>query len=312
MENLEKFRLTHIYESQQFSREILDVVFNTADKMKRLVLSRGNADFLYGKIMASLFYEPSTRTRFSFESAIQRLGGSVLMTENAKVFSSVSKGETLRDTIRIMNGYCDVIVLRHNIEGSAKEAAAVSRVPVINAGDGAGQHPTQALLDMYTIREYFGKFEGLRIAMVGDLKYGRTVRSLSYLLSKFSGIKIYFVSPEVCRMSDDIKSHLDEHGMDWEEASDLISVLPSVDCVYMTRVQKERFADASIYEKAAGRYILDREKASMMKKKAIIMHPLPRVNEIPPEVDNDPRAKYFEQAINGLYIRMALLKLLLR
>ncbi len=261
--------------------------------------------------MASLFYEPSTRTRFSFESAMARLGGSILTTENAKEFSSAAKGETLYDSTSVMCGYADLIVMRHNEPGSAKMAAEASSVPVINAGDGSGQHPTQALLDLYTIRDCFPAVDNLSIAMVGDLKYGRTVRSLSYLLTKYDNITIYFVSPSVCKMDDDIKDYLTVNNVEWKDESSLEKVLPLVDCVYMTRIQRERFHDPEDYEQAAGKYIIDVEQAGLMKKESIIMHPLPRVDEISQKVDNDPRAQYFQQARNGLFIRMALLLLLL-
>ncbi len=308
-----EFNLKHVYESQQFDRKLLETVFTTADRMKADLLAdpRQYADALKGKIMASLFYEPSTRTRFSFESAMARLGGSILTTENAREFSSAAKGESLNDSTHIMCGYADVIVMRHNEPGSAKQAADIATVPVINAGDGSGQHPTQALLDLYTIRDNFPSMNGITIAMVGDLKYGRTVRSLSYLLTKYDRIKIYYVSPPVCRMDEDLKEYLLENNIQWEEDEVLENVLPLVNCVYMTRIQKERFHDPEDYEQAAGRYILDPEKVKLMKKDSIIMHPLPRVDEIPQEVDSDPRARYFEQALNGLYVRMALLLLLL-
>lgn len=307
------FNLKHVYEAQQFDLDLLDIIFNVTDKMKNDVSAkkRRYADALKGKIMASLFYEPSTRTRFSFESAMARLGGSILTTENAKEFSSAAKGETLHDSTRVMCGYADLIVMRHNEPGSAKMAAEVSSIPVINAGDGSGQHPTQALLDLYTIKDNFSAIDGLSIALVGDLKYGRTVRSLSYLLTKYDNIKIYYVSPSVCRMDDDIKNYLTTNNVTWEEVDSLDTVLPLVDCVYMTRIQKERFHDPEDYEKASGKYILDVEKVTLMKKKSIIMHPLPRVDEISQEVDKDPRAQYFNQATNGLYVRMALLYLLL-
>lgn len=307
------FPLKHVYESQQFDRELLEVVFRKADEMKADLAAenRRYGEALKHKIMASLFYEPSTRTRFSFESAMARLGGRILTTENAREFSSAAKGESLHDSTRIMNGYADIIVMRHHEAGSAKSAAEVSRVPIINAGDGAGQHPTQALLDLYTIRDAFGDINGLHVAMVGDLKYGRTVRSLSYLLSKYRNVKLYFVSPSVCSMEDDIKAHLDENSGAWVEENALERALSKVDCVYMTRIQKERFVNPQDYDQAAGKYILTPEKVRTMKSNAIIMHPLPRLEEIPPEVDSDPRARYFEQAQNGLYIRMALLYLLL-
>ncbi len=307
------FNLKHVYEAQQFDLELLDIIFNVTDKMKEdvSVKNRQYADVLKGKIMASLFYEPSTRTRFSFESAMARLGGSILTTENAKEFSSAAKGETLYDSTSVMCGYADLIVMRHNEPGSAKMAAEVSSVPVINAGDGSGQHPTQALLDLYTIKDNFSTIDGLTFAMVGDLKYGRTVRSLSYLLTKYDHIKIYYVSPLVCKMDEDIKDYLTKYKVEWEEVDSLEKVLPLVDCVYMTRIQKERFHNLKDYESAAGKYILDKENIRLMKQKSIIMHPLPRVDEIAQEVDNDPRAQYFNQAKNGLYIRMALLYLLL-
>jgi aspartate carbamoyltransferase catalytic subunit len=261
--------------------------------------------------MAALFYEPSTRTRLSFEAAMLRLGGDTMGTDNAREFSSASKGETLEDTIRIVSGYADVIVLRHNEEGAARRAAAVSTVPVINAGDGPGQHPTQALLDLYTIRDELGHIDGIRIAMVGDLANGRTVRSLTYLLSKFRDIRICFVAPPQVAMRDDIKDHLDEHHVPWVETEDLDAVLPQVDVIYQTRIQKERFSDEASYLALKGVYRIDASTLSRMRKEAIVMHPLPRVDEIAPEVDADPRAAYFRQARNGLQVRMALLERLL-
>ena len=306
------FHLEHVIESQQFDRDILELVFKTADMLKAdLAGERKLGKYLDGKIMASLFYEPSTRTRFSFESAMRRLGGSVITTENAREFSSAAKGESLADSTRIINGYADVIVMRHNEAGSAVRAAEISNIPVINAGDGAGQHPTQALLDVYTIADAFPGMKNLNVALVGDLRYGRTVRSLSYLLTKFEGIKITFVSPSVCRMEQDIKQYLDKYGVPWQEEDDLATVIRTTDCIYMTRVQKERFHSLEDYEAAAGKYILSPDLVARMKQDAIIMHPLPRVDEIPAEIDLAPQARYFEQAQNGLYIRMALLYLLL-
>ncbi|MFW2368346.1 MAG: aspartate carbamoyltransferase [Desulforhopalus sp.] len=307
------FPWKHVVESQQFDRELLETVFQIADQMKEdLSGERKFANFLSGKIMASLFYESSTRTRFSFESAMLRLGGSVITTENAREFSSAAKGESLSDSTRIMNGYADVIVMRHNEAGSAARAAEVSTIPIINAGDGAGQHPTQALLDMYTIVDAFPDFTSLKVAMVGDLRYGRTVRSLSYLLTKYDGVELIFVSPPVCKMEGDIKTYLDKNNISWREEEDLEKVAQEVDCIYMTRIQKERFHSIDDYQNAASKYILTPQIVETMKERAIIMHPLPRVDEIPKEVDDDPRARYFEQALNGLYIRMALLYLLLQ
>jgi aspartate carbamoyltransferase catalytic subunit len=302
-------RLRHIIESQQFSRHILEDLFARAEEIKREphhFMGR-----LAGQVMAALFYEPSTRTRLSFEAAMLRLGGQAMGTDNAREFSSAAKGETLEDTIRIVSGYADVIVLRHNEEGAASRAAAVSSVPIINAGDGPGQHPTQALLDLYTIRTELGKIDGVKVAMVGDLANGRTVRSLAYLLSKFKDIKMWFVAPPQVAMRDDLKAHLDEHQVPWVETQDLDSVLPEVDVVYQTRIQKERFSDPDAYNAVKGIYRIDKGSLALMRKYAVLMHPLPRVDEIAPEVDDDPRAAYFRQARNGLHIRMALLDRLL-
>ena len=302
-------RLRHVVESQQFSRPLLEDLFARAEEIKRephRFMGR-----LAGQVMAALFYEPSTRTRLSFEAAMLRLGGQTMGTDNAREFSSAAKGETLEDTIRIVSGYADVIVLRHNEDGAARRAASVSSVPVINAGDGKGQHPTQALLDLYTIRDELGRIDGVRVAMVGDLANGRTVRSLTYLLSKFREIKVWFVAPPAVAMRDDIKKHLDEHGIPWVETEDLDSVLPEVDVVYQTRIQKERFDDPEAYNAVKGVYRIDKDSLARMRKYAILMHPLPRVDEIAPEVDDDPRSAYFRQARNGLHIRMALLDRLL-
>jgi len=302
-------RLRHVIESQQFSRALLEELFARSEEMKRephRFMGR-----LAGQVMAALFYEPSTRTRLSFEAAMLRLGGTAMGTDNAREFSSAAKGETLEDTIRIVSGYADVIVMRHNEEGAARRAAAVSTIPVINAGDGPGQHPTQALLDLYTIRDELSRIDGVRVAMVGDLANGRTVRSLTYLLSKFKDIKLWFVAPPQVAMRDDLKAHLDEHHVPWVETQDLEAVLPEVDVVYMTRIQKERFTDPDAYNAVKGVYRIDKSSMALMRKYAILMHPLPRVDEIAPEVDEDPRAAYFRQARNGLHIRMALLDKLL-
>jgi len=302
-------RLRHVIESQQFSRSLLEELFTRGEEIKRE--PHRFVGRLTGHVMAALFYEPSTRTRLSFEAAMLRLGGQTMGTDNAREFSSAAKGETLEDTIRIVSGYADIIVLRHNEEGAARRAAAVSSVPIINAGDGPGQHPTQALLDLYTIRDELNRIDGIRIAMVGDLANGRTVRSLTYLLSKYKDIKIWFVAPPVVAMRSDLKAHLTEHGIPWVETEDLEGVLPEVDVVYQTRIQKERFTDPEVYNSIKGRYRIDKSVMSRLRKYAIVMHPLPRVDEIAPEVDSDPRAAYFRQARNGLHIRMALLDRLL-
>jgi aspartate carbamoyltransferase catalytic subunit len=298
--------LRHIIESQQFNRQSLGEIFALADTLEH---TRDHS--LAGKILASLFYEPSTRTRFSFESAMLRLGGSVITTENAKEFSSVSKGETLEDSIRIVNTYVDVIVLRHDEAGASQRASLVSQVPIINAGDGTGQHPTQALLDLYTIQRELGRLDGIRIAFVGDLKHGRTIRSLSYLLGNYENITIDFVSPAALKVGDDIKQYLTEHQVTFKESEDLDVLKSTLDVLYQTRIQKERFKDMAEYHKFKGCYQITREFADRMKPQSIIMHPLPRVDEILPEVDSSPRAVYFKQAHYGLLIRMALLKHLL-
>jgi aspartate carbamoyltransferase catalytic subunit len=300
-------RLHHVVEAQDFNRGMLEELFVHAEGMERVV-ERGGGDLLRGRIMASLFYEESTRTRFSFESAMLRLGGSVISTENARQFSSVSKGETLEDTIRILNGYADVIVMRHYESGAARRAADVSAVPVINAGDGAGQHPTQAFLDLYTIQKEIGHIDGLTIAVVGDLANGRTVRSLCYLLAKYRNVRVFMVAPEVVRMGEDIRSYLVRQNVWFREDEDLQAIVPQVDVLYQTRIQKERFGDRTDdYQAARGKYVVDAELLALMRQDAIVMHPLPRVDEIATEVDDDTRAAYFRQAQNGLFIRMALL-----
>ena len=304
-------RLQHVIRAQQFNRKLLVDIFASAREMEQ-VIAEGGADILHRKVMATIFYEPSTRTRLSFESAMQRLGGEVIATENAREFSSAAKGETLEDTIRIVDDYADVIVLRHYESGAAERASTVSSVPVINAGDGPGQHPTQALLDMYTIDKEIGRLDGISVAMVGDLANGRTVRSLCYLLTKYDDMTLYFVAPEMVRMRQDIKQYLSDHGVFFSEETDLVEVAGKVDVIYQTRIQKERFGDRTDeYEEARGHYIIDRSILDAMRDTTIVMHPLPRVDEIAPEVDDDPRAAYFRQAQNGLYIRMALLSMLL-
>jgi len=302
--------MKHITEARQFKREWLEKYFFSLVRDMEKIVKEGGSDILEGKRMISFFYEPSTRTRCSFEAAMTLLSGKVIFsTENARQFSSVSKGETLEDTIKILNGYHpDVIVLRADEEGMAQRAAKVSRVPIINAGDGGGEHPTQALLDIYTIQKELGRIDGISVALVGDLSQGRTVHSLSYLLSKFSGIEIYFVSPASLKIRDEIKNYLKKQNVSFSEETDLRKVAPLVDIIYQTRIQKERGSSIAGSE---GFYIVNREILNLMKKESIIMHPLPRVDEISPEVDKDPRAAYFRQAENGLYVRMALLQMLL-
>jgi aspartate carbamoyltransferase catalytic subunit len=302
-------KLRHVVESQQFSRELLEEIFERAFAIRRephLYAGR-----LQGRVLAALFYEPSTRTRLSFEAAMLRLGGRTMGTDNAREFSSAAKGETLEDTIRIVAGYADVIVLRHHEQGAARRAAAVSDVPVINAGDGPGQHPTQSLLDLFTIQDELGRIDGITVAMVGDLANGRTARSLAYLLSKFQDVNLVFVAPPAVAMGEDIKRHLDENGVSWREERELEAVLPTADVIYQTRIQKERFASESEYQAVKGVYKIDGQAMRRLRPNARLLHPLPRVDEIAVDVDDDPRAAYFRQARNGLHIRMALLDMVL-
>ena len=304
--------IKHIIKSKQFiDKAILDQIFSNANEYERLDKENAIPQILQGKVLASLFYEPSTRTRFSFEAAMLKLGGQVMSTESAGHFSSVSKGESLTDTIKIIGGYAVVIIMRHSIVGSALTASKVSQVPLINAGDGIGEHPTQALLDLYTIHKEFGRISDVSVAMVGDLLYGRTVHSLITLLSKQPGITVYLVSPPQLRLPEKYKEILQEHNIEFEETYDLNKVLDKVDIFYMTRIQKERFDDKEAYDKLKGCFVVNKETMKQMSEGAIVMHPLPRVDEISPEIDSDPRAAYFRQAKNGLYLRMALLKLVL-
>ena len=305
--------LKHVIESQQFSKETLKRVFEVSREMEDVRPNTDASHQLQGAIMSTLFYEPSTRTRLSFESAMARLGGTVLSTESAGEYSSAAKGETLEDTIRTVEGYADTIVLRHFQAGAAKRAASAASVPIINAGDGPGQHPTQALLDVYTIQREIGRLENFSIGMVGDLANGRTVRSLAYVLSMYDNVKMYFVAPDVVRMKPDILEYLSSVGVQWEEVDDLRAVASESDVLYQTRIQKERFQDRpEDYERAKGKYIVDLELMKLLPKHGVVMHPLPRVDEISAEVDADPRAAYFRQARNGLFVRMALLKLCLQ
>lgn len=262
---------------------------------------------LEGRLLATIFYEPSTRTRFSFESAMLRLGGQVLTAENAGKASSVSKGESLEDTIRIISGYADAIVIRHPEPGSADRAAAAADVPVINAGDGTGHHPTQALLDLYTIKKELGRIENLRVGLVGDLRHGRTVRSLALLLTLYPGIQLTLVSPSPLAMGDDILSELDRRGARYRQVEALDEVVRELDVLYQTRIQQERFERPADYERFRGVYMVDHALMRRLPEHAILMHPLPRVGEIDPAVDADPRAAYFRQARNGLPVRMATL-----
>lgn len=294
---------------KQFTREDLEYIFGVAHEMREMVARVGSFDLLKGKILANLFYEPSTRTSSSFTSAMERLGGSVIPINEVR-YSSVAKGESLPDTVRTLECYADVVVLRHPEVGSAALAAQYARKPIINAGDGVGEHPTQALLDLFTVKEELGLIDGLTITMLGDLKYGRTVHSLARLLSLYD-IQINYVSPEILRMPEEIIEEIKTHGISQAEYKTLEVVLPKTDVLYVTRVQKERFEDIDLYEKVKGAFVITPETLKDAKEKMIIMHPLPRVGEISIEVDDDPRAAYFRQMEYGLYVRMALLAMVL-
>ena len=289
----------------QFDRDKLDFIFGVGEEMRMLVERFGSADLLQGKILANLFYEPSTRTSSSFMAAMLRLGGQVIPINNVQ-YSSVTKGESLPDTVRTLESYSDVIVIRHPEVGSAAIAAHYSSKPIINAGDGVGEHPTQALLDLFTISEALGTIGGLKIAMVGDLKFGRTVHSLTKLLVNYP-VEFVFVSPEILRMPKDVLDVVNSTGHSYKETEDVHDCISDVDVLYVTRVQKERFTDLAVYEELKDHYVVDPALMSKAKERMIVMHPLPRINEISYAIDNDPRAAYFDQMRNGMYIRMALL-----
>ncbi len=294
---------------RDFSIEQIEHILDVAEKMVSIARGDEKSDLLEGKMLGSLFYEPSTRTRLSFEAAMMRLGGKTLGFDEPKG-SSVAKGETLADTIRMVDAYSDVIVLRHPQEGAARLAGHFAENPVVNAGDGAGQHPTQTLLDLFTIRKETKRIEGNHVVIIGDLKYGRTVHSLSEALSMF-GAKLTFVAPPSLQMPKEHVRHIESRGIKPRMSSSLEEVVKDADVLYVTRIQKERFPDAAEYQKVAGAYKVNLEMLKDVKKDMIIMHPLPRVTEIDPEVDGTEHAKYFEQAFNGVPVRMALLALVL-
>jgi len=297
-----------ILHGNQFSRKDIDGIINVASGFEKELKKKDSLTLLKGKILATLFFEPSTRTRLSFEAAMQRLGGGVISLGSVES-SSVAKGETLADTVRTVSQYADVIVIRHPRTGSAKEAADAAPIPVINAGDGIGQHPTQALLDIFTIKKEMGSLKNLTVSMVGDLKYGRTVHALAELLSLFQA-RLYFVSPLALRMPEEITSGLKAKGIEVVETEDMSKGASESNLIYMTRIQRERFSDLSEYEKVKGSYILNKSFLDRIKKKMTILHPLPRVDEISTDVDDYPGAAYFRQMKNGVFIRMALLAMI--
>lgn len=294
---------------KQFSRNDLDYIFGVAHEMRVMVERVGTFDLLKGKILASIFYEPSTRTSSSFIAAMQRLGGTVININEVR-YSSVAKGESLPDTIRTLECYADVIVIRHPELGSAAKAAEAAGKPVINAGDGVGEHPTQALLDAFTIHEELGRMDDLTVTMLGDLKYGRTVHSLSRLLSLYNA-KLHYVSPDILRMPPEIIAELEAKGVHQKEHAALDGPLPATDVLYVTRVQRERFESEAVYDSVKGAFVVDKKVMAAAKDRMIVMHPLPRVTEISTDFDADPRAAYFRQMEYGLYVRMALLAMVL-
>ena len=295
---------------KQFNRADLEYIFGVAHEMRSMVERVGTFDLLKGKILANLFYEPSTRTSSSFMAAMERLGGAVIPISEVK-YSSVAKGESLPDTVRTLGCYSDVVVIRHPEVGAAALAAKHARKPVINAGDGVGEHPTQALLDTFTIREELGRLDNLTVTMLGDLKYGRTVHSLARLLVQFSDIKVNYVSPDSLRMPKEIIDEVAEKGIEQTEHAALDDVIADTDVLYVTRVQKERFEDPAMYEDVKEAFVITPEVLAGAKEQMIVMHPLPRVTEISGECDDDPRAAYFRQMEYGMYVRMALLALVL-
>jgi aspartate carbamoyltransferase catalytic subunit len=300
-----EFRGRDIISIKDFSRKEIDFIFRTAKSMETVAV-RGS-DTLRGKILATLFYEASTRTRLSFESAMLKLGGSTIGFAEAEI-ASVKKGENLADTVRTVENYSDVIALRHPLEGAARLAAEFAEVPIINAGSGAEEHPTQALLDLYTMKKEKGKIDGLKIAFVGDLRFGRTVHSLAYALSLYD-IELFLVSPETLKMRREVLETI-KRQIPVVEKTNLEKIIPLIDVLYVTRIQKERFPDAAEYTKVKGSYRIDVPTLSEAKKDLIILHPLPRVDEIAAEVDDTPYARYFQQVWNGIIMRMALLALI--
>jgi len=294
---------------RDLSKEEIFYILKKADEMIPYAKGEKKTNILKGKILATLFFEPSTRTKLSFETAMYRLGGDVIGFSEPSM-TSIKKGETLADTVRMVDSYSDIIVIRHSLEGAARLAAEFAEAPVINAGDGAGRHPTQCLLDLFTIMKEKGRIEGLKIALVGDLKYGRTVHSLAHALALF-GAELIFVSPETLKMPKEIVRDCQDLGAEPKSLTNLEKAIKDVDVIYVTRIQKERFPDPTEYNRVVGSYKIDMSLLKHAKEDAIVMHPLPRVNEIDPEVDGTKHALYFKQAFYGVPVRMALLSSLL-
>lgn len=300
--------MRHLMSPLDFSTQELDRLFDLADSIEKN--PQEYAHVCDGRILATCFYEPSTRTRLSFESAMTRLGGRVIGFSDA-ASSSASKGESVSDTIRIISCYADICAMRHPKEGAPMVAAEMSTIPVINAGDGGHQHPTQTLTDLMTIRSLHGTLDNFTIGLCGDLKFGRTVHSLIHALIRYPGVRFIFISPEELKVPDYITDMLREQNIPYEEVIRLETVMPELDLLYMTRVQKERFFNEEDYVRLKDFYILNAAKMELARKNMLVLHPLPRVNEISVEVDSDPRAAYFRQAQYGVYVRMALILTLL-
>jgi aspartate carbamoyltransferase catalytic subunit len=304
--SLLEFEGRDIISIKDFTREEIDYILKIAGAMEPI--AKSGSDMLHGKTLATLFFEPSTRTRLSFEAAVHKLGGTAIGFAEPKI-ASIKKGENLADTVRVVENYADVIALRHPLEGAARLAAEFVQVPVINAGSGAEEHPTQALLDLYTILKEKGRIDGLNVTLVGDLRYGRTVHSLAYALSLYK-VKLYLVSPELLRMRREVSDAIKKK-MEIVEKTGIKEVLPETDVLYVTRIQEERFPDPAEYAKVRGTYKIGVDMLEDAKENMIIMHPLPRVDEIDDEVDDTPHARYFQQVWNGIVMRMALLALIL-
>ena len=298
------FNLKHVISIKDFKKEYILYILNEASKLEDIAKSKDKSEELNGKILGMMFFEPSTRTKLSFETSMKRLGGECISIENSNT-SSVAKGESIADTAKMLESYCDAIVIRHDLEGVSRFLSEIVNIPVINAGDGAGQHPTQTLLDLYTMKKEFGEIDGLKVALIGDLKYGRTVHSLVYALGLFN-VEITLISPNELKMPENIIHDLKEKNIKINEKNDIKDVIDDVDVLYVTRIQKERFPDYETYLKVKGAYIIN--KNLLEGKDLIVMHPLPRIDEISTDVDNTKYNKYFQQAFNAVPVRMAILK----
>ena len=303
------FELKNIISIKDLNKSDIDYIIDEASKLEDIAKSREISEELKGKILGLMFFEPSTRTKMSFETSMKRLSGECIGFENTGS-SSVSKGESIADTAKMFEGYCDALVIRHEMEGVSKFISDIVDVPVINAGDGAGQHPTQTLLDLYTIKKEIGSIDNIKIALIGDLKYGRTVHSLANALTLYDNVELYFVSPDKLKMPQEILHDLDKAGMSYSETSNISDVIDKVNVLYVTRIQKERFADIDDYLEIKGAYIIN--KKMLEGKDLIVMHPLPRIDEIDGDVDDTKYNKYFTQAANAVPVRMAILKTLIK